>query len=136
MKPPISGDLFTTPSFFKICAFFFIIVTFFFLGKHWSELPTTCLLTTTSQEPIVATSPNYNNFFNTFALIGQNGTQSQPKKTLAAMPIVPPQAPTPAPRPLDLIRTYGILNENGTMSDDFEVGYFDPKMVDGWVNET
>ncbi|KAL5066715.1 hypothetical protein RYX36_017602, partial [Vicia faba] len=30
----------------------------------------------------------------------------------------------------------GIANENGTMSEDFEVGEFDPVMVDDWVNET
>ncbi|KAK4277922.1 hypothetical protein QN277_015841 [Acacia crassicarpa] len=135
MKPPISADLFTTPSFLKIVAFFFVTVTFFFLGKHWSESSQQLVFfTTTSQEPTVATSPNYNNFINISALIGQNGTQSQPEKTLVATPIVPPQAP--APPPPDSFRTYGILNENGTMSDDFEVGYFDPEMVDGWVNET
>ncbi|KAI9107537.1 hypothetical protein K1719_021574 [Acacia pycnantha] len=110
MKPPISGDLFTTPSFLKIVDFFCVT------------------------EPTVTTSPNYNNFFNISAFIGQNGTQSQPEKSLAAMPIVTPQAP--ASPPPDSIRTCGILNKNGTMVDDFEVGYFDLEMVDDWVNET
>ncbi|KAI9118106.1 hypothetical protein K1719_010438 [Acacia pycnantha] len=128
MKPPINGDLFTTPSFLKIVDFFFVTITFFFLGKNWSESSQQLVFfTTTSQEPAVAISPNYNNFFNISALIGQNGTQSQPEKTLVAMPIVPPQAPTPSP--LDSIQTYGILNENGTMFGDFEVGYFDPEVV-------
>ncbi|XP_054798176.1 probable methyltransferase PMT11 [Prosopis cineraria] len=140
MKPPISGDLFRTPSFLKIAAFFFVTATFFFLGKHWSQgSQQLVFFTTASQQPTtVVTSPNYNKFFNISALIAQNETQSQPEKTLAAVPLVPPQAPPPPapPPPPASIRTFGILNENGTMSDEFDVGDFDPELVDNWVNET
>lgn len=33
-------------------------------------------------------------------------------------------------------RTFGILDSDGKMSDDFEVGQFDPEFVENWGNDT
>ncbi|KAK7305784.1 hypothetical protein VNO77_43696 [Canavalia gladiata] len=129
MNSPINGDFLRSSLTFKIAAFFFIAVTFFYFGKHWSDGYQQLVFFTQSTDPdsnpnpVVSMSPNYNKFFNVSALIDQNSTQPAPEKTLA-------------PPPADSIEILGIVNENGTMSDEFQVGDFDPGMVDDWVNET
>ncbi|GLT29734.1 hypothetical protein SLA2020_045800 [Shorea laevis] len=44
--------------------------------------------------------------------------------------------PPPPPPPPDLIKSYGVLDENGTMSDEFEIGEFDPDVMENWGNDT
>lgn len=34
------------------------------------------------------------------------------------------------------MKRFGIVDENGTMTDDFEVGEFDPNVVEDWGNST
>ncbi|KAI4299527.1 hypothetical protein L6164_032979 [Bauhinia variegata] len=136
MKASINGDLLRTSLIFKISAFFFVAVAFFYLGRHWSDgYQQLIFFTSNSQESVVSLSPNYNKFFNVTALIDQNQTQAASDKALA-VPSVPPPAPTFPPPPVDSFKKFGILNENGTMSENFEVGEFDPELVDNWVNDT
>ncbi|XP_027335430.1 probable methyltransferase PMT11 [Abrus precatorius] len=121
MKSPTNGDFFRSTLTLKIAAFFFIAVTFFYFGKHWSDGYQQLVFFTQGTHPdpdpnpSVSTSPNYNKFFNVSALIDQNLPQPAPEKILA-------------PPPAESIEKLGIVNENGTMSDEFEVG--------DWVNET
>ncbi|KAI6688660.1 hypothetical protein NL676_025488 [Syzygium grande] len=55
-----------------------------------------------------------------------------PKGTAAASP-PPPPPPPPSPPPLAITR-FGNVDENGTMTDDFEVGELDPEFVDEGTN--
>ncbi|TKY47470.1 methyltransferase PMT11 [Spatholobus suberectus] len=128
MNTPMTGDFLRTPLTVKIAAFFFIAVTFFYFGKHWSDGYQQLVFFTqrTDPNPVVSTSPNYAKSFNLSALIDQNNTQPPPEEA--------PAPPEPAPE--GSIEKLGVVNENGTMSDEFEVGDFDPGMVDQWVNET
>ncbi|KAK7300754.1 hypothetical protein RJT34_11604 [Clitoria ternatea] len=133
MKPSINVDFLRSTLLFKIAAFFLVAVTFFYFGKHFSDnyhqliFFTTTTTTTTSE---VTLSPNLHQFLNASTLIHHNHTQ-----TLISQQ-QPHPFPPPPPPPEDPIRRFGILNENGTMSDDFEVGNFDVGTVDEWGNET
>ncbi|KAM6582308.1 hypothetical protein CsatB_009310 [Cannabis sativa] len=116
----------------KIAAFLFISLTFFYVGKHWSDgyqqlvfYSTTATPTpaTTTQTSSVSISPNHNKSFNISSIIPEN-----------SVPLVsePPAVPLPPPSP-EPIQRFGIVDENGTMSDEFEVGEFDPdEVVENW----
>ncbi|XP_052728859.1 probable methyltransferase PMT12 isoform X2 [Vigna angularis] len=127
----MTGDFLRTLLSLKIAVFFFIAVTFFYFGKHWSDGYNQLVFFTTQRSdpdpntsPVVTMSPNYAKSFNLSALIDQNITQP-----------VPENAPPP-PLPEVSIEQMGILNNNGTMTKEFEVGDFEPGMVDQWVNES
>lgn len=135
----MNGDSFTTPPIFKIAAFVVVSVTFFYFGKHWSDgYQQLIFFSSTAQAPSVAISPNFNKHFNVSNLIDLNETQSVPDKTLNPDPTAPPLLATspPPPTPSDSVQRFGIVDENGTMSDQFEVGDFDPEFVDNWGNAT
>ncbi|AES99430.2 probable methyltransferase PMT11 isoform X1 [Medicago truncatula] len=104
MKPSTSAD-----PFIKTAALFTVAVTFFYLGKHWSNRSQQQLIffTTTTTTDQISISPNFNKFFNISAIINPNQTPETVK-----------------------IKKSGVLNEDGTMSDEFEVGEFDPDFVD------
>ncbi|KAG4923363.1 hypothetical protein JHK87_048903 [Glycine soja] len=127
----MTGHFLRTPLTLKIAAFFFIAVTFFYFGKHWSDGYQQLVFFTqrsdpdSNSNPFVSTSPNNAKSFNVSALI-ENNTQPAP----------PENAPPPPAPEEGSIEKLGVVNENGTMSDEFEVGDFDPGMVDQWVNET
>lgn len=127
----MTGHFLRTPLTLKIAAFFFIAVTFFYFGKHWSDGYQQLVFFTqrsdpdSNSNPFVSTSPNNAKSFNVSALI-ENNTQPAP----------PENAPPPPAPEEGSIEKLGVVNENGTMSDKFEVGDFDPGMVDQWVNET
>lgn len=135
MKSPINVDFLKTTNALKIVVFFFISFTFFYLGKHWSDGYQQLIFFTQNSDPdpnqnpnsAVSISPNFNKDFNISTLIDQEKTLTQPP---------PPSPPPPSPPPSDSVEKFGIVNENGTMSEEFEIGSFDPAMVDDWVNET
>ncbi|AES71005.2 putative S-adenosyl-L-methionine-dependent methyltransferase [Medicago truncatula] len=135
MKSPINVDFLKTTNALKIVVFFFITFTFFYLGKHWSDGYQQLIFFTQNSDPdpnqnpnsAVSISPNFNKNFNISTLIDQEKTLTQPP---------PPSPPPPSPPPSDSVEKFGIVNENGTMSEEFEIGSFDPAMVDDWVNET
>uniref|UniRef100_A0A2N9FDR6 Methyltransferase n=1 Tax=Fagus sylvatica TaxID=28930 RepID=A0A2N9FDR6_FAGSY len=104
--------------------------------KHWSDGYQQLIFFTTRQNPTVTLSPNNDKSFNLADLIDQNQTQSVPDKTLAlaTTPISVPVPPPPSPPPP--LQRFGIVNDNGTMSEEFEVGEFDDDLVEEWRNET
>ncbi|KAJ8747350.1 hypothetical protein K2173_012930 [Erythroxylum novogranatense] len=110
-------DLFKNPLILKITAFVFITLTFFYLGKHWSHGGYQQLVFFSTPGESVGVSPNYNKDFNVSDLVLQ-----------------PP--PPPPPQSDRVNRTFGIIDSEGKMSDDFEVGEFDPAEVKNWGNET
>lgn len=135
-----NGDSFRFPPFFKILSFLFVAVTFFYFGKHWSDgyqqliFFSTTATTQPSSSSSVSLSPNYNKHFDISNLIDRNDTQTIPDKTLNLDPN--PSPFNPPPPPPDSVQRFGIVDENGTMSDQFEVGDFDPEYVDNWGNST
>ncbi|KAL4032327.1 hypothetical protein IC575_005398 [Cucumis melo] len=136
-----NGDSFRFPPFFKILSFLFVAVTFFYFGKHWSDgyqqlifFSTTATTQPSSSSSSVSLSPNYNKHFDISNLIDRNDTQTIPDKTLNLDPN--PSPFNPPPPPPDSVQRFGIVDENGTMSDQFEVGDFDPEYVDNWGNST
>ncbi|TQD76642.1 hypothetical protein C1H46_037832 [Malus baccata] len=135
-----NGDWLRIPLILKVWGFVMIAVTCFYLGKHWSDgsqqlLFFTTTTTTTRRAPsAVSVSPNLDKPFNLSALINE---------TLAPPPLLPPPPPPsppppslPPPPPPDVVRRFGIVDENGTMSNEFEVGDFDPdEVVENWGSE-
>ncbi|RXI08904.1 hypothetical protein DVH24_023048 [Malus domestica] len=116
-----NGDWLRIPLILKVCGIVMMAVTFFYFGKHWSDGSQQLLFftTTTSRAPsAVSVSPNLDKPFNLSALINE---------TLAPPPLLP------SPPPPDVVQRFGIVDENGTMSDEFEVGDFDPdEVVENW----
>ncbi|KAJ7960159.1 S-adenosyl-L-methionine-dependent methyltransferases superfamily protein [Quillaja saponaria] len=132
MKPFVNGDWFKTPLILKIFSFFVISATFFYLGKHWSDgYQQLIFFSSPRQTPLVSMSPNYDKVFHVSSFINQNQTEIISEKTLG-QPSVP--QPSTAPPPPPSIKRFGIVNENGTMSDEFEIGEFNPEFVENWGN--
>ncbi|KAH9702259.1 putative methyltransferase PMT11 [Citrus sinensis] len=125
MKNPLSNT-----DLFKLSALLFVSFTFFYLGKRWSDGNQRILFfssytssRTSQQNGYVSLSPNLNKSFDISFLISQN-------QSLASPYIVPSPAtvdPLPPPPPPE---RFGIVNEDGTMSDDFEIGEYDPDLVE------
>lgn len=118
----------------KIAAVLFITVTLFYIGKHWNTGYQHLIFFSPrqAQSPSVGLSPNLNKSFNISALISFNHMQSPPfaANTHDLAHFQPP--PTSPP-----IETFGIVDENGIMSENFEeVGEFDSNVVvDNWGGE-
>ncbi|PON37355.1 putative methyltransferase PMT [Parasponia andersonii] len=134
MKALSNADFFRGPLMVKIAAFLFISITFYYVGKHWSDgyqqLVFFTATTTTSQTPSVSISPNNDKLFNISSL-AENSLPPVPAPVVVVTEgaVVPP----PPPPPSDSIQRFGIVDENGTMSDEFEVGEFDPdEVVENW----
>ena len=134
----VNAESFRASPLFKIAIFLLASVTFFYFGKHWSDgYQQLVFYTGTLQASSVSLSPNYNKHFNISNLIHQNDTHVLPDKTLNLDPTPPPLLRTdPPPPPSDSVQRFGILDENGTMSDQFEVGDLDPEYVENWGNST
>lgn len=146
----------------KISALVLVTVAFFYLGKHWSDDGYQQLVffssatSGTSSIPEVSISPNSNKTFNISAIIPANYTQNEIPATTQPIPSVvipsvvaetendkveanpPPSPPPPAPSPPPPgpIRSFGIVDANGVMSDDFEVGEVENDSVEDWGNQT
>lgn len=143
MKALVNGELLRTPVVLKISAFFVISITFFYLGKHWSDgYQQLIFFNTSRQNPssssssAVALSPNNDRSFNLSALIGQNDTQSIVTDKTLDQAQVPDSIAISAPPPPPFKR-FGIVNDNGTMSEEFDVGELgEGDLVEEWRNET
>lgn len=143
MNEPL--ELIKSPLIVKIAILAFASVATFYLGRHFSTFQPFISYTSYSGDVVptasrsVAASPNANPTVESTTLIP---TQA-PTLTLAPPPLTPPSflsAPPPPPflsAPPPPFR-YGIVDENGTMTDNFEVGEFDPALVEKWDfgNET
>lgn len=130
----------------KVSGFFIVSVVFFYLGKHfsddyqqliffnWHQTPTD-----SSHIPTISLSPNYNKSFDISSLINDTLQTEQvtekPLNTdsstsdLGSVHVFPPPPPPPP------LQRFGIVDENGTMADDFEVGEIDTGVVENWGNE-
>ncbi|CAH2058701.1 unnamed protein product [Thlaspi arvense] len=159
MKPFANGDLLKSPTLIKISSLVLVTVTFFYLGKHWSDDGYQQLVFFSSSSsasiPEVSISPNSNKTFNISAIIPANHTEIEiPSPTQQIPPAVTetevdkveanpppppppsPPPPPPSPPPPGPVRSFGIIDANGVMSDDFEVGEVENDSVEDWGNQT
>lgn len=133
------SDLCKSASLIRISGFLLISVVFFYLGKHFSDGSAQQLVFFTShQNPetssaAVALSPNLNKTFDVSSITNDTASSppqnSQIEPQQAAAP--PPPSPSPPPPPPALQRM-GVVDESGKMTDNFEVGEYDPELVDNW----
>ncbi|PSS33348.1 Methyltransferase [Actinidia chinensis var. chinensis] len=134
MKAVNNGDFFKSSTVIKIVGFVFVSLAFFYFGKYWSDGSQQLIFFNSRQykTPTVALSPNFNKSFDLSTLINETRqSQAVSDKTLALNP--PPSNPEPIPPPPPPeVKRFGIVDENGTMADDFEVGDFDPDVVENW----
>ncbi|KAJ6983057.1 methyltransferase PMT11 isoform X2 [Populus alba x Populus x berolinensis] len=136
MKPLINTDFIKTPQILKITAFALISITFFYLGKHWSNSGYQQLLFFSTPQNSISISPNNDKSFNITSLIPLIQSDHPPTEQ-AITPTPPSIYPPPDESPLsNPNRTFGIIDSDGKMTDDFEVGEFDPDIAENWGNET
>lgn len=157
MKPLTNVDLLKSPTLIKISALVLVTVAFFYLGKHWSDDGYQQLVffsssTSGTSIPEVSVSPNSNRTFNLSEIIPANHTDNQIPATTQLPPSVvaetekvkveanqsppPPSPPPPSPPPPGPIQSFGIVDANGMMSDNFEVGEVESDTVEDWGNQT
>lgn len=134
MKAVNNGvDLLKSHACLKTSIIIFISLTFFYLGKHWSQnngdqnliFFTTQSLLSPSK---VILSPNLNKLFDLSTIINETSNS----QTLAPIsPLLDAFPPSPAVEMAEVERM-GVLDETGAMKDEFSVGEFDPELVEDW----
>ncbi|CAA2967704.1 probable methyltransferase PMT11 [Olea europaea subsp. europaea] len=142
-----AADLFKSVTLIRFSGFILVSVVFFYLGKHFSDGSSQQLVFfSTHQNPdhneitgppsSVALSPNHNKVFNITSLINdpspaQNNEKGEQKRIVAVSPPLH-QSPTP------VVKRMGVVDENGVMAEDFEVGEYDTEVVKNWgkANDT
>ncbi|ERN08036.1 probable methyltransferase PMT11 [Amborella trichopoda] len=136
------GELVHFPSLLKFSALILASLSFFFIGKHWSDgYQQLVFFSANSQKPpSISISKNSNLTLNVSALISnftENDSSPKPAKIQQdPPPYPPPPLSRPPPPPPMSPETYGVVDESGTMTDNFDVGDFDPDLVKDWENET
>lgn len=125
-------DLSKSSTILKIFAFVFVSVVFFYLGKQWSQSDAYRQLlffsshfknsNAVTSSPSVSVSPNLNRTLNLSSLLNDTASTlpQQPKQETVVAP--------PPPQPV--VKRMGVVDENGFMTNDFEVGDFDPEVVE------
>ncbi|RVX15797.1 putative methyltransferase PMT10 [Vitis vinifera] len=115
-----------TPAFIKITAFGIIVLSCFYLGKHYSDGYQQLSFFSTFHSPqidvAVGVSPNVGKFSD------QNLNLTAPPSIPGSPPKNSKNAPPPA------VERIGIVDEDGAMSVEFEVGEFDPHSVEDLGN--
>ncbi|XP_073282207.1 probable methyltransferase PMT11 [Primulina huaijiensis] len=136
-----------TSALIKISAFLFVSVVFFYLGKRFSDVSFSQQLSLfTFQEnhempptsSSIALSPNFNKTFDLSSNLNETASPPASRMKENAISQPPPRLPQlKAPTPPSLLRM-GVVDENGRMTDDFEVGEYDPEVLENWTraNET
>ncbi|KAD7480176.1 hypothetical protein R6Q59_008946 [Mikania micrantha] len=134
-----------SPIFVRTAGFAFVALAFFYLGKHWSDDTYQQLIFFSSNSdpnaktPSVSISPNFNKTFDVKSLINDtNEVETIADQTLPEIPpsqVLSPPPPSPPPPP-PAVQRLGVVDENGVMRDEFEVGEYDPNAVEKQSNET
>ncbi|CAL5343632.1 unnamed protein product [Camellia sinensis] len=129
--------------FLQISGLILISLAFFYLAKHWSNVSHQLIFFNSRQTPLLFQNPfphlsllQFEQTFDLNSLIN-NTTQTQTQTQPLSDPTLPsiPSTSHPKPLPPSLQERYGIVDENGKMPNDFEVGDFDPGVVDNWVDD-
>lgn len=138
MKRLGGRDLPAPPPLLKIAAFFAVSLAFFYLGCRWSESngsPGQLLFfSRRSPAPAVARSPNADSSSINLSSVTTNSSYGADDSDATVLPLEPsldpPPPPPPPPQPPPPLVRFGIVDENGTMREDFEVGDFDPDLAE------
>ncbi|CAK9135656.1 unnamed protein product [Ilex paraguariensis] len=131
------GDILKWSTLIKIAGFIFVSVSFFYLGKDWSDGNQQLIFFNSHQSPqtpSVALSPNFNKTFNLSSLLNDTGS-SQTIDSIPPLSNPDTQSDERLLAPPPALQRMGVVDENGVMSEEFEVGEFDPGVVEKW-NET
>ncbi|KAI3793316.1 hypothetical protein L1987_35933 [Smallanthus sonchifolius] len=135
-----------SPVFVRTAGFTFVALAFFYLGKHWSDDTYQQLIFFSSNSdlntkpPSISISPNFNKTFDDVkSLI--NDTKEVETVADSTFPAIPPSpllSPPPPSPPPPAVQRLGVVDANGVMRDEFEVGEYDPEhdMVENRSNET
>ncbi|KAL4576297.1 hypothetical protein LXL04_012389 [Taraxacum kok-saghyz] len=130
-----------SPILVKTAGFAFVALAFFYLGKHWSDDTYQQMIFFSSNSnpnaktPSISISPNYNKSFDIKSLI--NDTKEVDTVVDQTLPAIPPEPSlSPPPPPPPAVQRLGVVDENGVMRDEFEVGEYDPDVVENRNNET
>lgn len=108
-------DVLKTPTLVKVIAFAFLSISAIFLFNHFSD------------------SFSYPSL--PFPISSSNATETIQTDTTTSVAVSPSPPPrprlkiSPPPLPPTVVRT-GIIDENGAMSDSFEIGVIDPDSVE------
>lgn len=137
MKRLPGWDLPAAPPLLKIAAFLAVSLAFFYLGCRWSDSngsPGQLLFfSRQSPTPAVARSPNTDSSSINLPSVTTNSSYGADDSDATVLPtersLDPPPPPPSPPPPPPLVR-FGIVDENGTMREDFEVGDFDPDLAE------
>ncbi|XP_010691259.2 probable methyltransferase PMT11 [Beta vulgaris subsp. vulgaris] len=150
MKGALSngGNLIKSSLCVKISALLFISIAFFYIGKHWSDVGYHQLLFFSStsssslSSPSVSLSPNAEKSFDILSLINSTSPSSEINSSFP-IPSVDSSKPRdsslsspPPPQEEEPVKRFGIVDENGTMTDDFEIGEYDPNVIENWRNSS
>lgn len=129
------ADLLKSWTFIKISAFVLMSVSFFYFGKHWSNKRNQQLVFFNSrQSPFtsVTFSPNLNKTFDIPSLVNDTTDKQSVSPDPGAQTV---SLASPPPPPPPAVQRMGVVDENGVMADEFEVGEFDPDVVENWGSE-
>nr|XP_043632698.1 probable methyltransferase PMT11 [Erigeron canadensis] len=125
---------FKSPILIKFAGFAFVAVAFFYLGKHWSDDTYQQLIffstnsDSVSKTPTISVSPNFNKSFDVKSLINDTQLQQEVVDKVSDQTLAMPPPPPPA------VQRLGVVDENGVMRDEFEVGEYDPDVVENRNN--
>ena len=115
-----------TPAIIKFTALAVVALSCFYLGKHYSDGYQQLSFFSTFRSPqtgsAVGVSPNVGKFFD------QNLNLTAPPPTTGSPPKNSNNAPPPD------VERIGIVNDEGAMTVEFEVGEFDPDSVENLGN--
>ncbi|KAL2555768.1 putative methyltransferase PMT11 [Forsythia ovata] len=142
-----AADLFKSATLIKISGFILVSVVFFYLGKHFSDGSSQQLVFFSSHQNAdhneitgppasVALSPNHNKIFNITSLTNETSpaqkNENQEQQSIGSV------SPPPPPPPVPAVKRMGVVDENGVMAEDFEVGEYDTELVENWgkANDT
>lgn len=135
-----ASDLCKSATLIKISGFVLISVIFFYLGKHFSDGSSQQLIffsshqnpepQTTQSSAAVGLSPNLNKTFDISSLVNDTASSPPPENSRnEPQQVLTPPPPPPPPA----LKRMGVVDENGRMTDDFEVGEYDPELVENWA---
>ncbi|XP_062101043.1 probable methyltransferase PMT10 [Humulus lupulus] len=123
-------DILKTPTFVKVSAIVLISLSVFFLACHFfsnSYYP----LAFTFFSPSSVVSDDDGDFRGFTSSVNSPSLMDSPLSS--PLPLPPLRTPPPPPPPSAARRT-GIVDENGAMSEEFEVGEFDPSLIEDLRN--
>ncbi|KAK4841309.1 hypothetical protein QYF36_002486 [Acer negundo] len=132
LRSNICKKIFATPLDFDLRLLRFLLLRQALVRR----LPIARLLLLRAGNDDVSLSPNLNKSFNISYLISQNQNEATPNsspdsnKSSSSTLVLHPPPPPPK------FKKFGIVNDNGMMSDEFEIGEYDPNLVEtNWGNE-